>query len=425
MNASSLDEPRKILTRLAGALTEQGIAVWEHTAEPPQSWATDNFESVVGFSLDDLRRFPDIDRLHPDDIDVLGHYLDRQQAMLAGREPGGPSEIDHRYRTDGGTFRTVQSTVQVLERNGRPVIRGLSMDVTDERERRARLEEANTNLARLNQGLTDFAQIASHDLRAPLRHLLGQVDLLRMDLERDAGEGVSPPMAKKIDERLSVIEERVATMGELIQDLLEYARSGALVTTPETVDLQALVTGTVELIAGQEHAAGGGAGAGGGIQIEVACDIGPIEINPVPLSTCVRNLVDNAVKYHPGPEGTVTVRATDRDDDLVVTVSDDGAGIDHRYHQRIFEPFQSLDSGGSGLGLATVKKVVDEQGGSIDLDSELGRGSTFTITWPIGRRPTAGQDQAPAIDMTTEGSVTVTVVDRTAPIEGRPLSSRG
>ena len=124
------------------------------------------------------------------------------------------------------------------------------------------------------------------------------------------------------------------------------------------------------------------------IRVSVPSDLPVIDTEELPLGQVLRNLIHNAVKHHPGPRGHVEVGFRDRSDRWEFTVRDDGAGVDPRYHQRIFEAFQTLQSWdeghGTGIGLALVKKTVDGRGGEVWIESAGNprRGSTFGFTWP-------------------------------------------
>ncbi len=239
----------------------------------------------------------------------------------------------------------------------------LAQSLASEAQQRRRIEE----LERENRQLGQFAHMVSHDLRAPLRHVITLAGFLR----EDAGDA----MPAAVDARLDQIEERARSMMGLVEDLLEDARGGTASGPPALVDLQTLVSEAIGLI-----------GETGDIDVTARCDVGMITTDTTPLATCVRNLIDNAVKHHPGPTGTVTVEARTAGDNLVIQVTDDGAGIDPVNHTRIFEPMWSL-GGGTGLGLSTVDRILSERGGSIALDADLGRGATFTITWPLLAEP--------------------------------------
>lgn len=349
--------------RLAHALNDSGVVLWERTLDMEPVWASDNFAEIVGFSETEWRNFPYIDNIHPDDVSLLEQYLAVQNAKIRAGDSASTSEIDYRYRGPDGTYRTVNARILTAEHDGRTVIRGRNIDVTDERAREAEQQELNRELDRLNRSLSGFTQMVSHDLRAPLRHVVALAGFMREDIEG--------PLPEPINERLFQIEERAKAMSNLIDDLLEYARSGSLRTEAESTDIGDLLADTIELVDTRD-----------GIDVSITSEVGTITTHTVPLAACVRNLVDNAVKYHPGPTGTVGVTATLDGGDLLLVVTDDGNGVDPVHHQRIFEPMQSLERG-TGLGLASVKKILDERNGSISLESEPGHGATFTMVWPL------------------------------------------
>lgn len=268
-----------------------------------------------------------------------------------------------------------------------PELARLSDRLAQSLARETAQRQLNEELRRQNRQLGEFTQMVSHDLRAPLRHVLALAGFLREDADGTVLEAV--------DGRLGQIEERVRSMIGLVEDLLDHARAGTTSGQPTSADLQTLVTETIGLI-----------GETKGIDVAVRCDLGTITTDATPLSICLRNLVDNAVKHHPGPSGTVEVEARREGDDLMITVADDGGGIDPIHHDRIFEPMRSL-GGGTGLGLSTIARILSERGGSISLDSDVGRGATFTMTWPLRAEPVLDlASTAPAL-ITVPTKVTV------------------
>jgi len=367
---SASTDAERLADRLSSAINDSGVALWERTVDMEPVWATENFAEIAGFSTIEWRRFPNIDNIHPEDVEVLERHLANQTTKIRAGEDVPLSGVDYRYRAPDGTVRTVNALMGTAEQDGTIVIRGRTMDVTEDRAREAKIHQLNDELGRVNRSLSEFTQVVSHDLRAPLRHVVALANFAR----EDAGD----QLPESIGSRLTQIEERVGAMATLIDDLLAYARSGTLRTEATSADLQTLVTDTVDLVSNRA-----------GIEISIQADIGPVTTHAIPLATCIRNLVDNAVKYHPGPDGTVIVRAWRQGPDLLmITVADDGDGVDAVNHERIFEPMQSLGQG-TGLGLSTIKKIVEERGGSISLDSEPGRGAAFTFAWPLQ----SGQDR--------------------------------
>ncbi len=239
---------------------------------------------------------------------------------------------------------------------------------TRERERETELAEVNRELFRLNENLNDFTGIVSHDLRSPLRHIRSFAAQLRDDIVQ---AGIELPESAAAN--LAVIERRADDAIDLVADLLDYARSGTPSVESQSFELQTMVTDIVDLVDGRE-----------GMTIDVRCDVGSIVTQRVPLATCIRNLVDNALKHHPGPPGTVTVGARlVGTSTLQVTVADDGDGVDETTRDRLSAERPTVRSVPSGLGLVTIRRILDRRGGSIDVESEPGRGAAFVITWPL------------------------------------------
>jgi signal transduction histidine kinase len=231
-----------------------------------------------------------------------------------------------------------------------------------------RLSDARTETARRQGELESFTYAVSHDLKAPLRGVHSLSEWLEEDL---AGE-----LDPKSLEHLRLLRERVGTMNALIDGLLEYSRIGR-VTQPEVrVQVEDVVSSVLKVLPLRE-----------GIQVKVATPLPTVYADTVRLQQVFQNLIGNALQHHPGPEGTVEVSCQERDDAWAFSIRDDGSGIDPRYHERIFEIFQVLErrpgTQSTGIGLALVKKIVEDRGGEIWVESAgiPGEGATFRFTW--------------------------------------------
>ena len=129
-----------------------------------------------------------------------------------------------------------------------------------------------------------------------------------------------------------------------------------------------------------------------GFALDVQRPLPQLFTERVPLETVLRNLIGNAIKHHDDPEeGWVRISAEDKGDWVEFTVADNGPGIDPQHHERIFQVFQTLKPRdqveGSGIGLAVVKKTVENQGGEVRLVPHSARGATFWFTWPKRPQP--------------------------------------
>jgi signal transduction histidine kinase len=230
-----------------------------------------------------------------------------------------------------------------------------------------RVAERTRESRRRAEELEQFAYVASHDLKAPLRGIANLATWLEEDLEA------------KLDassrEQLTLLRDRVQRMQNLIEGLLEYSRVGRVRGTQELVDTRQLVLEIVDSLAPPQ-----------GFQVEASADLPTLRTDRLLLGQVFSNLIGNALKHHGGHTGLIRVEAQDRGPEIEFMVADDGQGIDPRYHDKIFLMFQTLETkdrqGDTGIGLALVQKIVLEYGGWITLDSEPAKGACFRFGWP-------------------------------------------
>ncbi len=243
------------------------------------------------------------------------------------------------------------------------------LDITARVKEEATLYQYMEQIHQTNQELNNFAYVASHDLRAPLR----AIDNLSKWLEEDLAEELEDENRENMD----ALRGRVKRMETLLDDLLAYSRVGRATDARdrESVNGAALVQEILELLAPPDS-----------FTIEVSPAFATIHISKMPLQQILLNLVNNALKHHDQPVGTIRLGVEEHEGMFQFTVTDDGPGIPLAFHDKVFEMFQTLKPRdqveGSGMGLAMVKKYVDLAGGTVHLDSREGEGSTFTITWP-------------------------------------------
>ncbi len=244
------------------------------------------------------------------------------------------------------------------------------------RQVRARLmAEAETKakseaLARANRELESYTAIISHDLQAPMRALRSVAEEASATLE--AGNIAEARL------KLEWIGAQTRRMSAMLSGLLDYSSIGRKVEAIEPVDTRAIAEAIRDSVP-----------ASGGKSVIVTGNWPLIETLKAPLHLVLRNLVDNAVKHHDRPNGTVTLACSETGDALIITVTDDGVGIPSSHQDAIFLPFRTLAAPGSptsglGLGLALVRRTLESVGGGIRVLSqgEARRGTTFEIRWP-------------------------------------------
>jgi PAS domain S-box-containing protein len=217
--------------------------------------------------------------------------------------------------------------------------------------------------------LDQFAYVASHDLKAPLRGISNLAQWIQDDLGADL-DGESK-------EHMRLLQGRVRRMEALIEGILAYSRAGRLRTEPHVVDTGAVVEEALELLAPPA-----------GITVEVQPGMPAVLAERVSLQQVFMNLIGNAIKYTAAdrPDGAVQVGWAGGGDFYEFTVRDNGPGIAPEYHDRIWAIFQTLEARdrveGTGIGLSVVRKVVESQGGRTWVESAPGEGAVFGFTWP-------------------------------------------
>ncbi|WP_412062936.1 PAS domain S-box protein [Rubrivirga sp. IMCC45206] len=297
--------------------------------------------------------------------------LDALWARAIGE--GRPFEAEVRIRRHDGAYRWFLTRVVPVVGPDGDVARwfGTSTDIHAAKAMAAELEglvEARTaELARSNAELDQFAYVASHDLKAPLR----AIDSLAAWIEEDAAAVLPPESAR----HLALLRGRAARMEGLLDGLLTYSRVGRADAAPERIDVAALVADAIALVAPPD-----------GFSVRVEGDLPEVTAPRAMLALVFRNLIGNAIKHHGRPDGRVVISGRTNGPWAEFAVADDGAGIAPAYRERVFGMFQTLrprdEVEGSGMGLAIVKKTVENQGGRIWLDPDVASGATFRFTWP-------------------------------------------
>jgi two-component system, LuxR family, sensor kinase FixL len=280
-------------------------------------------------------------------------------------------------RGDGTEF-PIELAVTRAEVNGHPLFTAFIRDLSERRNQEdalkahvAQLAAMTEQLRRKNEELDQFAYIASHDLKAPLRGIAN----LSQWIEEDMGERFSA----EAREQMELLRGRVRRMEALIDGVLQLSRVGRVRTNPEPVRVSDLLGEVVDLLHPPE-----------GFGVEVGADMPTVTAERLRLEQVFMNLINNAIKHHGPPPGRVRISWRDVGGNrFEFAVADDGPGIAPQYHEKIFAVFQALAARdkveGTGLGLSLVRKIVEDQGGRVWVESEPGRGATFRFTWP--KRP--------------------------------------
>jgi PAS domain S-box-containing protein len=295
-------------------------------------------------------------------------FEERRAVYERALEGHSHSFEDARPMPDGGTRYYALTYHPDLSATGE--VRGfmaIGLDITELRRVEQALQEKTRELSRSNHDLEQFAYVASHDLKAPLRAIEVLVGWLRDDLAGYEGG--------EVKENLALLGQRATRLHRLLDDLLAYSRAGRAGGETGRVDSRRLVRDVAVLL-----------DPPGGMTIEADASLPELVTWHAPLEQVLRNLINNAIKHHPTKQGTVRVYAETRDGELVFAVEDDGAGIPQEFSDKVFQMFQTLkprdEVEGSGMGLAIVKRIVEGQGGRVWFrPGRGGRGTVFKFTW--------------------------------------------
>ncbi|WP_255637095.1 PAS domain-containing sensor histidine kinase [Hyalangium versicolor] len=241
------------------------------------------------------------------------------------------------------------------------------MDISQRKRAEAERDRLIAALERSNRELDQFAYVASHDLKAPLRGIA--------NLAQWIGDDLKEIMTEETQGQMKLLTGRVHRMEALINGILAYSRAGRVQSQPENVDVGALLNETIELLSPASPAA-----------IHVQGHMPHLVSERVPLQQVFLNLMNNALKHALRKDVLIQVRCSEVGETYEFAISDNGPGIAPEYHERIWGIFQTLrardEVEGTGIGLSVVKKIVEARGGSVRLESAVGQGATFFFTWP-------------------------------------------
>ena len=311
---------------------------------------------------------------------TLNAYFLTCLESASGRGEVLPSRELYAKRKDGSAL-AVELSLSAYRIDGKQQFSAIVRDITRRKEAEHELLHHTRALERSNKELDDFAYIASHDLKEPLRGIHNHARFLLED------------NAEKLDEesisRLSRLVYLSQRMERLVNDLLYFSRIGRQELAIQSTDVNAVITdieSTLDVFLAERHA-----------KIVVPARMPDVVCDKTRVTELFRNLITNAVKYNDKPEKTVEIgweaeHATPEGHRArnVYHVKDDGRGIDKEFHTEVFRIFKRLQATtekeeGTGVGLTFVKKIVERHGGRIWLESELGKGTTFFFTLETSR----------------------------------------
>ena len=315
-------------------------------------------ETLFGYSKQDLlgqtidilvpHRFHDVHSEHRKDF--YQHQENRRMGVdrnVCGLRRNGeefPAEIGLAHFDGEGGSKILATIINMTEYVG----------ITDE-------------LKRSNKDLNDFAYVASHDLKAPLRGIMQLASWIEEDVEDSASE--------ETKSHLALLQSRTARLEKLLDDLLTYSRIGNHLGDIEQTDVKELVQTLFQLLDPPPE-----------FELKLDDQLPIFNTLSTPLEVIFRNLIGNAIKHHDRPNGMISISAIECDSYYQFSIANDGPGIEPKHHEQIFEMFKTLrprdEVEGSGMGLSIIKKMLDYHGQKISVSSNGERGVSFSFSWP-------------------------------------------
>jgi hypothetical protein len=374
----ALEESEERL-RLALEATADGI--WDWDPRTGQTYFSPRYYTMMGYEPSEFPPTYESWRqmLHPDDREAS------EEAVQRALEEHTPFAIEFRFKAKNGDWRWILSRGKIaeLDEEGKATrVAGSHTDITARKqaqdeirwlneELEQRVIERTAQLKTANKELEAFAHSVSHDLRAPLRHITGFVQLLNQREEERLDATSS--------RYLNVIVESVDRMGQLIDDLLAFSRTGRAEMQVKRVELDELIQEVRQELTPEME------------DRHITWEINPlppVQADPALLRQAWVNLLSNAIKFTaPRPKAHIeigTVQEKSGGSEVTLFVRDNGVGFDPQYTHKLFGVFQRLhgkdEFEGTGIGLATVRRIVERHGGRVWAEGDLDHGATFYLT---------------------------------------------
>jgi len=345
-----------------------------------QSLWSDGFLAILGLDPADtapsLTRF--LDCVHPADRDKI-----RDLVAEAVRQERRVEAYFHIVRPDG-EIRILHGWADVGRDEHGAMVRldSIIQDVSERKRLEDELDGLIRELWRSNEELEQFAYVASHDLRQPLRVVGSYVSLMEEELQGNLnGDSL---------EYMAFVRDGVRRMDRLITDLLTYSRVGRTSTDQPVAMAKAAESAITDLQFEIEES---------GASVRSLGEPPVVLGDESEMERLFQNLIGNAIKYrHPDQAPDLLIRYEDLGDVWRVSVSDNGIGIPAEHAERVFGIFQRLHARnefeGTGVGLAIAKKIVERHGGAIKVEPHAGEGTTLCFTWPKMRDPVEASGQS-------------------------------
>lgn len=365
-----IEDLRESEKRLEMALQGANLGVWDWHIPSGHVTFNHRWAEIIGHRLDEIE--PNIGSweklVHPDDMANVTAVLSDH---LEGRSPFYRTE--HRMKHKNGHYIWVLDAGKVFERDaaGKPVrASGIHLDITNQKQAEADREDLIRKLKQSNQELDQYAHVIAHDMQQPLAAITGLLENLEIQLGS---------MGDKPREILNTCREAAMAMSFSIEYLLEYASSTKSFEEKKLVELGPLVQHSISLLPYMYPEAESA-------RFVINSSLPAVYGDKTQIERVFSNILGNALKYSDEKKSEIIIDARKSEDFWILSVKDNGMGVDPADKERIFEMHSrsrdAINITGHGIGLAICRKIIEDHGGRIWVESEKGQGSTFFFTLP-------------------------------------------
>ena len=348
------------IATLEALLDNTAAVVYVKRIDGAYEYINRRFEELFGVTNDQLRGKTDFD-VFPAELAESFRFND--QAVARG---GKAIELEEVARHEDGDHTYVSLKLPLFAEDGTVwAVAGISTDITSRKEAEEALSQQAAALSVANADLQQFVYMATHDLKEPLRAITTWSGML---LERHGATMAAE--AKKLAERSLAAADR---MGTLVADLLDYSRAASSKLDLQPTSISDVMETVMDTLSARIEESGA--------TVKFAAEQPAVQADARSLEHVLQNLVGNALTYRGEEAPVIEVSTRLLGDKIQVAVSDNGIGIEEKYQAQVFEAFKRLHSRrrypGTGIGLAICRRYVARMGGTIGVQSEFGRGSTF------------------------------------------------
>jgi PAS domain S-box-containing protein len=340
----------------------------------------DAYAHMLGYSKDELKTTT-YQHLTPEKWHQKDEEITREQVMKRGHSELFEKEY---FRKDGSILPISIRVWLIRDEKWKPAgMWGIVRDITRSKQLENELKRHSEHLERLVEERTkklkdaerlaaigETAAMVGHDIRNPLQTVEGAIYLAKEEIKALPSRTQE---ISNIEEMLNAIEEETTYVNKIVSDLQDYARP--LEPQLEETATQQLINGalaTMQIPPGIE------------VSVTVEQDCGTMIVDLTMMKRILTNLITNALQAMPNG-GKLTITASKKQDEVHISVQDTGQGIPDENKARIFQPLFSTKAKGQGFGLAVIKRLVEAHNGSIAFDSEIGKGTTFTMAIPLAK----------------------------------------